>query len=432
MQLAWRAFGRRKMAICASSPPHSHHHNTCNFSSAPHGPSLSATNSFTLLHTPCTVARCPVGVPRATAVGTSIIRQSVSSARFMRDTTAVAGIRQFSSLQNKAGKLFVSGWSNCGALGLGKDMERYTPWVITTMENLEIRALEKLHLVEFHPWQPNYIKLVVDADNCLGQHHVLALSDIGEVYSWGWGGSGTPGAGVGALGHGDKSSQPAPKRIENLNGEKITNISCGAKHSVALSQDGTMFTWGHGEQGRLGHGNNTDFLQPEPISDSPKMKWIECGEHFTAAIGLDGTLYTWGKNKVGELGLEGMSVFAQESSCIGNPHWMWPSGGQSCCKSRAAVILLDQESSLSVLYANWAVWQPVKHQVAKGAVVTFAASLCSCLSCCETKFDYIIASHPTVPHLHRRASHARGPIAVPIISRLLTVSSSSSCRYKDT
>ncbi|EKX53607.1 hypothetical protein GUITHDRAFT_160884 [Guillardia theta CCMP2712] len=301
MQLAWRAFGRRKMAICAAPSPPTHHNNTCNYSSVSHGHPPSVPNSFILQHSNATNVQIPFVVCRVKAARASCMQRRLPTPHFVRGGISAAGIRQFSSMQNKAGKLFVSGWSNSGALGLGKDVvkakqpteipipepvidvscgKKFTVFVTESGKVYSMGDNKNGELGNPNAGSSSYEPTIVHGLDGIkivkiaaGQYHVLALSDIGEVYSWGWGGSGTPGAGVGALGHGDKASLPVPKRIERLNGEKITNISCGAKHSVALSQDGTMFTWGHGEQGRLGHGNNTDFLQPEPISESPVRPW---------------------------------------------------------------------------------------------------------------------------------------------------------------
>lgn len=147
-----------------------------------------------------------------------------------------------------------------------------------------------------------------------GQHHVLARSDQGEVFSWGWGGSSLPGSSVaggsvGALGHGDTQKQPVPKHVAGI--ANVSHVACGSKHSIALDRQGDVYSWGLGEQGRLGHGNNTDMLLPTRIENLPPMRLVRCGDHFSGCVDQDGALYMWGKNKVGELGLEGMSVFAQ-------------------------------------------------------------------------------------------------------------------------
>lgn len=108
--------------------------------------------------------------------------------------------------------------------------------------------------------------------------------------------------------------------MEALQDVRITQVASGSKHSIALDADGAVYTWGVGEQGRLGHDNNTDLLLPTRVEETssslalPPMSLVRCGDHFSGCVDKEGNLYMWGKNKVGELGLEGMSVFAQESA----------------------------------------------------------------------------------------------------------------------
>lgn len=67
--------------------------------------------------------------------------------------------------------------------------------------------------------------------------------------------------------------------------------------------DGVHVQWGMGENGRLGHGDNTTLYEPKPIDSMVKTKYLACGDHFCASIDTEGTLYTWGHNKVTLLGL---------------------------------------------------------------------------------------------------------------------------------
>lgn len=61
-----------------------------------------------------------------------------------------------------------------------------------------------------------------------GEGHVLALATDGTLYSWGSGRHGQ-------LGHGNLVSEPLPKPIEYLQGIRIVDAACGAAFSVALS-----------------------------------------------------------------------------------------------------------------------------------------------------------------------------------------------------
>ncbi|OQS00895.1 regulator of chromosome condensation (RCC1)-like protein [Achlya hypogyna] len=81
-----------------------------------------------------------------------------------------------------------------------------------------------------------------------GGAHVLALSAIptskngSAVYAWGAGG-------YGQLGHRDNWDSKVPRAIDELRSEKITTISAGARHSLALTVDGDIWVWGHGLHG---------------------------------------------------------------------------------------------------------------------------------------------------------------------------------------
>ena len=42
--------------------------------------------------------------------------------------------------------------------------------------------------------------------------------------------------------------------VEALRGHIVVQAEAGCEHSVALTSDGELYTWGHGDSGRLGHG----------------------------------------------------------------------------------------------------------------------------------------------------------------------------------
>ena len=61
-----------------------------------------------------------------------------------------------------------------------------------------------------------------------GNQHTLALTETGEVVTWGYGG-------YGQLGHGDTDSRSDPTLVEALAGLKVSEIACGGWHSVFLT-----------------------------------------------------------------------------------------------------------------------------------------------------------------------------------------------------
>ena len=93
------------------------------------------------------------------------------------------------------------------------------------------------------------------ADHCVidlqcGEGHTVALTSEGEVFTWG-------GGSMGQLGLGDYLRQSLPVRVSNLDGKRIRGISCGKRHSAAVSEEGVLFTWGSNEYGQLGRSAST-------------------------------------------------------------------------------------------------------------------------------------------------------------------------------
>lgn len=92
-----------------------------------------------------------------------------------------------------------------------------------------------------------------------GGKHAMALTVDGKVFSWGEGDDGK-------LGHGNRMSYDKPKLIEALKSKRIRDIACGSSHSAAITSGGELYTWGLGEYGRLGHGDTVTLLRPKMVS----------------------------------------------------------------------------------------------------------------------------------------------------------------------
>lgn len=57
-----------------------------------------------------------------------------------------------------------------------------------------------------------------------------------------------------------------PKIIEALLAKRVFYIACGSSHSSAITSDGELYTWGQGQYGRLGHGDENSIYTPELVS----------------------------------------------------------------------------------------------------------------------------------------------------------------------
>ena len=123
-----------------------------------------------------------------------------------------------------------------------------------------------------------------------GPDHSAAVSEAGEVLTWGAGSYGN-------LGHGDNTDVSTPKLVEALLGKQCISAACGAKHTLALTAAGGVFSWGYGGGGRLGCGDTRGLFRPklvEFLKDSPCIL-ISAGESHSLCITVErGQCYTWG------------------------------------------------------------------------------------------------------------------------------------------
>ncbi|MCL2525948.1 MAG: DNRLRE domain-containing protein, partial [Coriobacteriia bacterium] len=134
-----------------------------------------------------------------------------------------------------------------------------------------------------------------------GSGFAIAIRDDGTLWSWGSNWSGM-------LGHGDTLGRLSPVQVALPQGSsgEWTKVSAGDLHSMALKSDGSIWTWGSGNDGRLGTGDNTRRFVPTRITDSHVSgnMWtdISAGHFFSAALRDDGSLWMWGQGFNGLLG----------------------------------------------------------------------------------------------------------------------------------
>lgn len=126
-----------------------------------------------------------------------------------------------------------------------------------------------------------------------GTNHSLVLTDNSEVYSFGAGS-------LGQLGHGNTAQQSTPVKIANHS--NIMAIAAGNFHSLLLNTDGEVFSFGHGALGRLGHGNTDPQNIPTHITPLPPVQAIAAEAEFSLALTKDGKVYSFGRGAFGQLG----------------------------------------------------------------------------------------------------------------------------------
>lgn len=111
--------------------------------------------------------------------------------------------------------------------------------------------------------KPTVIQSFIDANEVVskvacGWDHSLAVTMNGLVYSWG---SGTNGK----LGHGDEENCDVPALIRSMENKQVKEAKAGCEHTVLLTEDREVWTFGQGDSGRLGHGDNQTRKVPTLI-----------------------------------------------------------------------------------------------------------------------------------------------------------------------
>ncbi|MGW4162294.1 RCC1 domain-containing protein [Streptomyces sp. NPDC004788] len=130
-------------------------------------------------------------------------------------------------------------------------------------------------------------------DIALGCHHTLALREDGTVWTWGRNNDGQ-------LGIGTLVDQNTPKRVPGLT--DVVAVAAGCFHSVALASDGTVRAWGRGSSGQLGNDGFDNSSSPVDVKLLDEVKAVHAGWYHNVAVTADGDARAWGWNGNGQLG----------------------------------------------------------------------------------------------------------------------------------
>ncbi|XP_037375902.1 inhibitor of Bruton tyrosine kinase isoform X2 [Talpa occidentalis] len=131
-------------------------------------------------------------------------------------------------------------------------------------------------------------------------HVVFKTTDPTDVYTWGDNTNFT-------LGHGTQNSKHHPELVDlfSRSGVYIKQVVLCKFHSVFLSQKGQVYTCGHGPGGRLGHGDEQTCLVPRLVEglSGHNCSQVAAAKDHTIVLTDDGCVYTFGLNIFHQLGI---------------------------------------------------------------------------------------------------------------------------------
>ncbi|KAJ1426618.1 regulator of chromosome condensation 1/beta-lactamase-inhibitor protein II [Ochromonadaceae sp. CCMP2298] len=266
---------------------------------------------------------------------------------------------------------------------------------------------------------------------CASQYHSMALTAEGRVYTWGHGRGGR-------LGHGDESAQPEPKLVQALAprtadasgvrssakgecvegqegqerqegkgqerqrgecggrstiqhlhlGVHVTQIASGENHTLVVTQQGDVYSWGSNRWGQLGHppknggsgdggggGGGGTLLHPRRVEALRKVCVLHVAAgHAHSLCATRGDLYAWGSNKAGQLALRAAECSSQgggQGACLPKRVSIEALGGYNSYNSYSSTTGTDSGSYPSP--------SPSSNSPKGARILQIAASHCSTL-----------------------------------------------------
>lgn len=199
--------------------------------------------------------------------------------------TVIGCGRTHSVAYSESGKLFSFGGNEDGQLGHGDKQNEVTPKQIESLPSIKVKQI-----------------------SC-GAYHTAILTEDGDVYTWGLNSEGQ-------IGFGEDEEECSTPQLLKFDDEVIS-ISCGYYHTAVVTRSGMLYTFGEDEMGKLGLSGSqlNDTTRPQPVAtldEGDKYSQVSCGAGHTVAITKKGKCYSWGDGSHGQLG-HGTRV--QEVSC---------------------------------------------------------------------------------------------------------------------
>jgi hypothetical protein len=129
-----------------------------------------------------------------------------------------------------------------------------------------------------------------------GFERSFALTSDGKLWCWGnnaWG----------ALGDGSSADRNIPAKLDST--LKFDTVAAGSFHTLAITKSRKMYAWGRNNYSQIGDPvfvNQFTVNKPQKIGTDSSWAMVAAGGYHSVALKNDGTIWTWGMNEGGELG----------------------------------------------------------------------------------------------------------------------------------
>ena len=125
-----------------------------------------------------------------------------------------------------------------------------------------------------------------------GYNHVVVLTVQGRIFQWGY---------IYTEIEEEPNIEFKPEFVagDGIENKHVIQIACGQDHTVALTSEGDVYTWGSNNFGQLGTGRNTNEKSPTKISGLKgfdakiKISMVTCSGWSSFALDKDGTVWSY-------------------------------------------------------------------------------------------------------------------------------------------
>ncbi|KAG1358739.1 putative Ultraviolet-B receptor UVR8 [Cocos nucifera] len=180
--------------------------------------------------------------------------------------------------------LFTWGWNQRGTLGHAPETKTESvPSLVKSLAEAKVKIVQA----------------------AIGGWHCLAVDDQGRAYAWGGNEYGQCGEEPERKEDGTRAMRRdittprccAPKL-------SVRQVAAGGTHSVVLTQDGHVWTWGQPwPPGDIDIAfSSKQIWTPVRVQGLERVRLIAVGAFHNLALLEDGTLWAWGNNEYGQLG----------------------------------------------------------------------------------------------------------------------------------
>ena len=222
---------------------------------------------------------------RMFAVSCLLLRDTVNAAEPIKfevlpwAQTRIACGSEHTLCVNAGGRLFGWGRNEKSQLGVGDTEMRVVPTLVTGL-----------------------LKTKTVVQVAAGLEHSACLTADGLVFVCGSGGHGQ-------LGGGDTEDRAAPTLVRGeLQGRKVLQVAAGAGHTVCVTGDGAVFSFGSNDDGKLGVGDTENRLVPTLLRgelENKSVMQVASGGGHSVFVTADGLVFACGLNDEGQLGVGG-------------------------------------------------------------------------------------------------------------------------------